>query len=102
ERLQDVGDRARATEEDRRVLELERCEAAERRALLPDVARFGSAGGAARQLPLDQAAQVVLQQDLEVARRRERMERRDQRAFGAVVEPLLDELVELLLLRQAL
>ena len=42
------------------------------------------------------------QQDLEVARRLEGMESRDQRSIGLVVEPLADELIELFLLRQPL
>src|SRR4029453_2532016 len=93
---------ARAAEEHRRVLELECFEAAKRRALLPDSARRGSAAHGARQLLLDQPPQMILQQDLEVAWRLERMEGGDQRALCLVVEPLLDELVELLLLRQPL
>ena len=45
---------------------------------------------------------MVLQQDLEVARRLEGMESGGQGAFGLVVEPLVDEYIELLLLREPL
>ena len=87
---------------DRRVLELERRESAERRARFPHRARFRGGLDAAWQLTLDQAAEVIFQQQLEVARRSERMKRGDQGSFGPVVEPLVDEFVELLLLPEAL
>ena len=102
QRLQNIGDGACPAEEHRCVFELEGLQAAERRALLPDRARLRGGGDAARQLTLDQPAQVVLHQDLEVARRREGVEGRDQGPLGLVVEPLVDEHVELLLLREPL
>ena len=84
------------------MLELERGQSAERRALLPDRARLGRRGGAARKTSIDQPAEMVLDQDLEIARRLEGMEGGDQGSFGLVVKPLVDELVELLLLPQPL
>ena len=53
-------------------------------------------------LSIDQPAEMVLEQNLEVARRLEGMEGGDQGSFGLVVKPLVDELVELLLLPKPL
>ena len=69
---------------------------------MSETARLGCAGGTARQLSFDQPAQVIFQQDLEVARRLEWMEGGDQRPLGLVVKPPADELIELLLLSEPL
>ena len=53
-------------------------------------------------MSIDQPAEVVLEQNLEVTRRLEGMEGRDNRSFGLVVKPLVDEGVELLLLPKPL
>ena len=102
QRMQDVRHCPGSAEEYGRMLELERSQSAERGSLLPDCATLRCGCHAAWKLPLDQSVQVIFQKDLEVARRLEGMESGDQRSFGLVVEPLVDELVELLLLPEPL
>src|SRR5690606_41006239 len=88
--------------EHRRMLELERVQPAEGRALLPHRRHFAAAGKGFRQLSLDQLVQMTFERNLEVARGLELVERRGKRAFSLVMEPPGDELIELLLLLQTL
>ena len=80
------------------MFEVERRQAAEGRAFLPDRLGFGRRFLGARQLALDDLAQVILDDFLEITGRLEGMKRGFQRAFGFVVEPFLDKVIKLFLL----
>src|SRR5690606_13257420 len=99
--LQDVGYGLRAAEELGSMLELKSVQAAEGRALFPNGRGFAGSGCGIRQLALYKLVKMRLQQAFKIARRIESVEGGDEGAFGLVVEPAVDKLIELFLLLQS-